>query len=402
MTGPTRQLATGRNPGGPRLARRVDSIAPFRVMELVKRASALAAAGHPVIQMNIGEPDFTAPPAVVAALKRAADQGMSQYTPALGIEPLRRAIARDYGERHGLDISPSRIVVTAGASAALLLACCALVDVGDQVLMTDPSYPCNRHFVAAFDGIPVPVPTGPNNRFQMTRALLESHWTPATAGALLATPANPTGTSIPFDELAGIVDAIRARGGFSLIDEIYLGLSYEGRPRSALELGDDVIVCNSFSKTFSMTGWRLGWLVVPESLVPAFEKLAQNLFICASALAQHAALACFEPESMAIFEAQRASFRKRRDFIVPALREAGLEVPVTPDGAFYVWIDCARVAPSSMDFAERLLEEAWVSIVPGHDFGTHEADRYLRLSYATAQAQLEEAVRRISQLIRAS
>ena len=350
---------------GPRLARRVDAIAPFRVMELVKRASALAAAGHPVIQMNIGEPDFTAPPPVVAALQRAATQGLSQYTPALGIEPLRRAIARDYGERHGLDISPSRIVVTAGASAALLLACCALVDVGDHVLMTDPSYPCNRHFVAAFDGVPALVPVGPESRFQMTRPLLESHWTPATAGALLATPANPTGTSIAFNELAGIVDAIRARGGFSLIDEIYLGLSYEGRPRSALELGDDVIVCNSFSKTFSMTGWRLGWLVVPESLVPAFEKLAQNLFICASALAQHAAL----------------------------------DVPVTPDGAFYVWIDCARVSASSMSFAERLLEEAFVSIVPGHDFGTHQADRYLRLSYATALPQLEEAVRRMSRLI---
>jgi aspartate/methionine/tyrosine aminotransferase len=265
--------------------------------------------------------------------------------------------------------------------------------------MTDPSYPCNRHFVAAFDGVPALVPVGPETRFQMTRALLESHWTGATAGALLATPANPTGTSIPFSELAGIVDAIRARGGFSLIDEIYLGLSYEGRPRSALELGDDVIVCNSFSKTFSMTGWRLGWLVVPETLVPAFEKLAQNLFICASALAQHAALACFEPESMAVFEAQRESFRRRRDFIVPALREAGLDVPVTPDGAFYVWIDCARVSSSSMSFAERLLEEAWVSIVPGHDFGTHQADRYLRLSYATAQPQLEEAVRRMSRLI---
>jgi aspartate/methionine/tyrosine aminotransferase len=331
-------------------------------------------------------------------LKRAADQGLSQYTTALGIAPLREAIARDYGERYGIDISPSRIVVTAGASAALLLACCALVDVGDRVLMTDPSYPCNRHFVAAFNGIPDLVAVGPDTRYQMTRALIESRWTAGTAGALLATPANPTGTSIPFDELAGIVDAIRERAGFSLIDEIYLGLSYEGRPRSALELGDDVIVCNSFSKTFSMTGWRLGWLVVPESMVAAFEKLAQNLFICASALAQQAALACFEPESREVFDAQRESFRQRRDFIVPALRDAGLQVPVTPDGAFYVWIDCAKVAPDSMSFAERLLEEAWVSIVPGHDFGTHEANRYLRLSYATARPQLEEAVRRIARL----
>ena len=385
----------------PRFARRVDQIAPFRVMELVKRANALAAAGRPVIQMNIGEPDFTAPPPVVAALKRAADQGLSQYTTALGIAPLREAIARDYGERHGLDISPSRVVVTAGASAALLLACCALVDEGDRVLLTDPSYPCNRHFVAAFNGIPDLVAVGPDTRYQMTRALVESHWTASTAGALLATPANPTGTSIPFDELAGIIDAVRERGGFSLIDEIYLGLSYAGTPRSALELGDDIIVCNSFSKTFSMTGWRLGWLVVPEPMVPVFEKLAQNLFICPSALAQHAALACFEPDSLAVFEAQRESFRARRDYIVPALRGAGLKVPVTPDGAFYVWIDCSDVASDSMAFAERLLEEAWVSIVPGHDFGTHQADRYLRLSYATARPLLEEAVDRMARLIAA-
>jgi len=384
----------------PRLARRVDDIAPFRVMELVKRANALAAAGHPVIQMNIGEPDFTAPPPVVAALKQAADRGLSQYTPALGIAELRKAIALDYGRRYGLDIAPSRVIVTAGASAALLLACCALVDVGDRVLMTDPSYPCNRHFVAAFNGIPNPVPTGPENRFQMTRALLEANWTSDTAGALLATPANPTGTSIPFEELRGIVEAIRARGGFSLIDEIYLGLSYNSTSRTALELGDDLVICNSFSKTFSMTGWRLGWLVVPESLAPAFEKLAQNLFICASALAQHAALACFEPESLAIFDQQRDSFRERRDFIVPALRAVGLDVPVTPDGAFYVWIDCVRVASNSIEFAERLLDEAWVSLVPGHDFGQHEADRYLRLSYATSRPQLEEAVKRIADLIR--
>ena len=261
-------------------------------MQVVARAAALQAAGHPVIHMSIGEPDFTAPAPVVAALERAARAGHTQYTSANGLAALRAAIARDYGQRYGIDLDPARIVVTAGASAALSLACCALVDVGDEVLMTDPGYPCNRHFVAAFDGVPRAIPVGPATRFQMTRAAIDAHWSRATRGALIASPANPTGTSIPFDELARIVEGIRARGGFTIVDEIYLGLHYDEPTRTALELGEDVIVSNSFSKYFHMTGWRLGWLVVPASLAASCEKLAQNLYICASTLAQHAALAC--------------------------------------------------------------------------------------------------------------
>jgi len=318
----------------------------------------------------------------------------------MGTTPLRKAIARHYGERYNLDIAPSRVVVTAGASAALSLACCALVNPGEHVLMTDPCYPCNRHFVAAYDGIPDLVPVGPQTRFQMTRALLEQHRTPATVGVLLASPSNPTGTSIAHEELGAIIAAARARAGFSIVDEIYLGLRYgdaDGPPetRSALEFGDDVIVTNSFSKYFSMTGWRLGWLIVPETLAATFEKLAQNLYICASTLAQHAAIACFEPESMAIFEERRRAFRLRRDFIVPALRDAGLDVPVTPDGAFYVYCDCSRHSDDSAKLALELLDEAFVATVPGTDFGFHAPERYLRLSYATSLEQLEEAAARL-------
>jgi aspartate/methionine/tyrosine aminotransferase len=382
------------------LARRTAQIQPFQVMELVKRASALQAAGRPVIHMSIGEPDFTAPEPVIAALEHAVRGGHTQYTSATGLAPLRTAISRYYGDRFGLDIAPSRIVVTAGASAALSLACCALVDPGDEVLLTDPSYPCNRHFVAAFDGVPVAVNVGPETRFQMTRALLDAHWGPRVRGTLLASPANPTGTSIPFPELATIVDAVRARGGFTIVDEIYLGLSYDlapgcTHPRSALELGEDVIVTNSFSKYFSMTGWRLGWLVVPESLAPVFEKLSQNLYICASTLAQHAALACFTPESLAIFDARRDEFHQRRDYLVPALAGIGLDVPVVPDGAFYVYVDCSRHSPDSSVFANELLEAANVSIVPGADFGFNRPERYLRISYATSLAQLQQAIARI-------
>ena len=380
------------------LAARLARIAPFQVMEHVKRAVALEQQGRAIVHLSIGEPDFTAPEPVVAALERAVRDARTRYTAALGIAPLREAIAADYLERHGVRVDPARIVVTAGASAALTLACCALVDPGAEVLLTDPSYPCNRHFVAAFDGVARGVPVHADTRFQMTAALLERHWTPRTRGTLLASPANPTGTSIPFDELARIVDAVRARGGFAIVDEIYLGLSYDAAPRSAVELGDDVVIANSFSKTFQMTGWRLGWLVVPPRLVPAFEKLAQNLFICASSLAQHAALACFDDASRTVFRQRLAVLRERRDYVVPAMRGLGFDVPVTPDGAFYAWLDCSRFGDSDA-LATRLLEEAGVSLVPGHDFGDNDPARWMRLSYATSIDTLREATERIARAL---
>jgi len=377
------------------LARRTRRIAPFRVMELVARAAARQAAGHPVIHLSIGEPDFTAPPAVLDALEAAARGGHSRYTPANGTPALRSAISRWYAERFGIDVAPGRILVTAGASGALTLACCALVDPGDRVLLTDPGYPCNRHFVAAFEGEPVLVPVGPATRFQMSRSLLEAHWGAQARGVLLSTPANPTGTTIAFDELGAIIEAVRERQGFALVDEIYQGLDFSGDVHSALSFGDDVIVANSFSKYFNMTGWRLGWLVVPEALAPEFEKLAQNLFICPSALAQHAALACFTPQAQAIFDERRESFKARRDYIVPALRELGFGVPVEPDGAFYVYVDCSPFSDDSEAFCAELLEAIDVSLVPGTDFGVNQPRRYLRLSYATSREQLEEAVGRL-------
>ena len=388
-----------------KLGARTARIEPFHVMELVKRAAALQATGRPVIHMSIGEPDFTAPPPVIAAMEQAAREGRTGYTPALGIEPLRRAIADDYRDRYGVEVDPHRVVVTAGASAALTLACTALLDPGDEVLLTDPSYPCNRHFIAAADGVPRLVQVGPQTRFQLTRDLLREHWNAGDTsikGAMIASPANPTGTSVPFDELAAIVNEVRQRRGFTLVDEIYLDLSYglpgaPAKPRTALELGEDVIVTNSFSKFYAMTGWRLGWMVVPPALVPVFEKLAQNLYICPSALAQYAALACFTPACMAIYGQRRESFRERRDFIVPALESIGLAVPARPDGAFYVYVDCSSTGLDSTTFCNRLLEEAYVSLVPGADFGAHEPDRYLRLSYATAMPQLREAIGRMDQ-----
>ena len=378
------------------LARRTAQIEPFRVMELVKRAMRLEQSGRSIIHLSIGEPDFTAPEPVVAALRRAVEAGHTGYTGALGIEPLRAAIARWQGEQFDVEVDPACVVVTAGASGALMLACAALVDPGAKVLMSDPCYPCNRHFVSAMNGIPVPIPVGAESRFQLDAAAVEAHWSEGVAGVLLATPSNPTGTSIPFDELGRVIDVARAHRGFTIVDEIYLGLSYDGWPRSALAHGQDIVVAGSFSKYFHMTGWRLGWLVVPPAWVPTFEKLAQNLYICPYTLAQQAALACFGNEAQAIYRARREEFRARRDYIVPALKALGFGIPVEPDGAFYVYLDCSAFSDSSTQFASEMLEQAGVSIVPGEDFGIHQPQRYLRLSYAASMEKLQEAVRRLA------
>jgi len=377
------------------LAARLDHIAPFHVMELMKQAAALEKQGRHIIHMGIGEPDFTAPPPVIAAATRAMADGRLQYTSATGIPALREAISGHYRAVYGLAIAPSRIIVTAGASAALLLACAALVDPGTEVLMPDPSYPCNRHFVAAFDGVAKMVPSGPAERFQLSDEMVRQNWGALTRGVLLASPSNPTGTSITHEELGKIVKTVRARNGFTIVDEIYQGLSYEAEPFSALSLGDDIVVINSFSKYFNMTGWRLGWLVVPEQMVPAIEKLAQNLFICPSSIAQHAGVACFLPESLAIYEERKAEFRRRRDYIVPALRELGFKVPVMPDGAFYVYADCSALSDDADRLTIELLEEAGVVLVPGLDFGPHTEHNYIRLSYATSIENLQEAVARM-------
>jgi len=385
------------------VAGRVDAIEPFRVMEMVKAAAAMTRAGRDVISMSVGEPDFTAPDVVAAAAMAAIRAGSTQYTESLGLPALREAISGWYAGHWGQDVDPRRIVITAGASAGLLLACAALVDAGDEVLMPDPCYPCNRHFVTSFGGKPVLVPSGPDARYQLTAAHLDAHWNERTRGVIVASPSNPTGTAMTAAQSEALLAGVRARGGFAIVDEIYQGLSYGERPTSALAFGDDIITVNSFSKYFSMTGWRLGWLVVPEALVPTVEKLAQNLFICAPTIAQHAALACFTPEAIGIFEGRRLEFQRRRDFLVPALRELGFQVPVLPDGAFYVYADIGGLAhPDAGDstaFGMAVLRDAEVAIVPGDDFGFAAPKRHVRFSYAAKYERIEQAVERLAKLL---
>jgi len=393
----------------PALSRRNDAIAPFQTMELVKSAQALEASGRSIIHMSIGEPDFTATPSVIEALNRALAQGKSQYTPALGIAPLREAIASHYLRTEALEVDPACVIITAGASAALTLACLALVNPGDEVLLTDPSYPCNRHFVAAANGIAKTIPVGAETRFQLNAELIRNHWSPATRGVLLASPANPTGTSMAWADVVDSMAEVRSRDGFVIMDEIYQGLCYGDKlagiapnPRSALHARKDVVICNSFSKTFHMTGWRLGWLVVPPAWVASFEKLQQNLFICPSALAQYAALGCFTEDSLAIIRERKREFERRRDCIIAGLRHLGFEIPLTPDGAFYVWTNIKRFGMGSSVFTQRMLEEAGVSIVPGADFGLSQSNDWVRFSYASPVTVIEEAISRIENWLRSS
>ena len=376
-------------------ARRMADIAPFHVMALLARAKELEAAGRSIVHMEIGEPDFPTAEPIVAAGQRALAAGCTRYTAAAGLPELRQAISDHYRERYGVEIPARRILITPGASGALQLATAALINPGDRVLLADPGYPCNRHFVRLVEGRAVGVPVGPETGYQLTAELVERHWDEQTTAVLLASPANPTGTAIAPEALAAIVATIEARGGRLIMDEIYHGLIYGAPVQTALAYSDQVLVVNSFSKYYGMTGWRLGWLVAPEDLVGTVEKLAQNLFLAASTPAQHAALAAFTPAAAAIFEARRREFLARRDFLLPALRELGFRIPVTPDGAFYLYADCGRFTDDSHGFALRLLEETGVAITPGIDFGNHLPHRHIRFAYTNAIPQLAEGVERL-------
>lgn len=388
-----------------KVSERAANTDPFYAMVFGERAAALEAAGHHVAKLSLGEPDFGAPPAVRAAMRDVMDGRALPYTIALGLPALRHAIARFYAERHGVEIDPARVVVTSGASAALVLVTAATVDPGDDVLMADPSYPCNRQIVSGFGARVRAIPTTAESRFQLDAASVRAHWTERTRAVMVASPSNPTGTSIPERELAAICDLARERGAWRIVDEIYLDLADHdrtGKPhRTALALDRDAIVVNSFSKYFGMTGWRLGWCVVPEPLVPAIDRLATNYFLCASAPAQRAALACFEPESLALCEERRLELSRRRQVALEGLTRAGLPVPVPPDGAFYVYFDVRSTGLSAWDFCERALQEAHVALTPGKDFGAHTGDTFVRLSYAASMNDLHEGLRRLDRFVHA-
>jgi aspartate/methionine/tyrosine aminotransferase len=381
------------------IARRMDGIAPFRVVEIASRARELEAVGRSIVHMEIGEPDFATPEPIVTAGVEALRNGHTHYAPALGLPELRQAIAGFYASRYGVTVPAERVVVTTGSSAALLLALATVVNPGARVLMADPGYPCNRHFVRLLDGVADAVPVDEETRYQLTPELIERHWTDDTAAVTLASPANPTGMLVPQSDLDAIAALVRSRGGVLIVDEIYHGLVYGADCASALNVSGDAFVINSFSKYFCMTGWRLGWLVAPDAYRDAIERLAQNLFIAAPTPAQHAALAAFAPATIAALEGQRHEFRARRDFLLPALTALGFRVRCVPEGAFYVYADCSGIAADSYVFAHDLLERAGVAITPGIDFGDHCAAGHVRFAYTCSIDKLREGVGRIAEYL---
>jgi aspartate/methionine/tyrosine aminotransferase len=377
----------------------VEGIAPFHVMDILARAKALEAKGCDIIHLEIGEPDFPTPQPVLEAAIAALKNGDVHYTPALGMPQLRGAIAGFYQNRYGIEVPASRIAVTPGASGALMLALGMVLDAGDDILMADPGYPCNRHFARFVDAGAVPVPVGPETAFQLTPELLERHWTSKTKAVLLASPSNPTGTLARDEDIQEIACLCQSRNAVLIVDEIYHGLVYGAAPQTALAHSDQVFVVNSFSKYFHMTGWRLGWLAAPDWAMDGIERLAQNLFLAPPTPAQYGALAAFGADNQAILESRRLEMKARRDYLAPALREIGFGLPVMPEGAFYLYADVSRFAEDSFVFAARLLEEAGVAITPGLDFGNVMPERYVRLAYTRPMSLLEEAVRRIRQFV---
>jgi len=376
-----------------RTARRAAEIEPFEVMDVLSRAQALERTGRHVVHMEIGEPDFTAPEPVVEAGVKALRDGRTAYTATLGVSSLREAIATHYQKKFSVTVDPGRIAITAGASGGLLCVTALYVDAGDEILVPDPGYPGYRHFVRAFEGTAKVLPVSARSDFQPTLEMVRAAWGPRTKGLLLGSPSNPTGTLISKAELTRIAGFIAERGGVLMVDEIYQGLVYGMEPWTAHGLPGEVVLINSFSKYFCMTGWRLGWVVLPEGALRGFEKLAQHLFISAPAAAQHAAEAAFHEDSLKILEQRRNEFARRRDFLVPALNKAGLSIPAEPHGAFYVYADVGRDARA---FARELLEKEAVAATPGIDFGANATANYVRFAYTRSMEDLEEAARRIA------
>lgn len=382
-------------------AKRLNDIEPFRVVEVLAQARALDAAGHDIVHFEAGEPDFTTAPAIIEAAKKALDEGATYYTSALGLPELRQKVSDMYREQYGIDVPVRRIMITPGASGALLLIASLLMNPGDGLLMADPGYPCNRNFLRLVEGEGQLVPVTRDDRYQLTAKAAEAAWQANTVGAIVASPSNPTGTILTRQELQDLYDLTARKNGVLVVDEIYHGLTYDVETPSILEITDQAFVVNSFSKFFGMTGWRLGWLVAPEDALEPLERLAQNLFISMSTMAQYGALAGFEADTQKVLEARRDIFRERRDYLVRELRDIGFDIPVVPEGAFYVYANIERFSQDSQAFCRDMLINHGVAITPGADFGRFESDKHIRFAYTTSMEQLEKGVARLRAALKA-
>jgi aspartate/methionine/tyrosine aminotransferase len=382
-------------------ASRAKTIQPFHVMRLLARARELERAGRDIVHMEVGEPDFPTPQTIIDAGQKAIASGQMHYTPATGLPALKQHIAQHYRHTYQCEVDPASIVITPGASGALLLALACMVEPGKNILLADPGYPCNRNFTRFLNGEVKSIAVDASTQYQLTAALIAEHWDENTVGVILASPSNPTGTLLTTDVMQAIVELVKQHNGVIVMDEIYHGLVYQQQAHTVLEFTDNAFVINSFSKFYGMTGWRLGWLVAPTQYRTALDNFAQNIFLAAPTPSQHAALAAFTPETTQILLARREEFQRRRDYLLPAIVQLGFEVKVTPQGAFYIYANCSRFTDDSMRFCETLLEEAGVAITPGHDFGDYRAAQHVRFAYTTGLDRLHEGVRRIGEFITA-
>lgn len=383
-----------------KLADRMQDIQPFFVMDLLARARELEAQGHSVVHMEIGEPDFPTPQPIIKAGQQSLTDEKTHYTPAMGLPELRLQIAKYYQSEFNIELNPRRIIITPGASGALQLALAVLVNPNDKVMMTDPGYPCNRHMVRLFEGEAVSVPVNADSLFQLTPQLLNQYWSEQTVAVMIASPSNPTGTRLDKQSMQALIEATQKHQALLIVDEIYQGLVYDAENYSALSISDDIIVINSFSKYFGMTGWRLGWMVVPEEMVDAIDRVSQNIFLAASTTAQYAAIQAFTPASMRIIHQRRDEFKARRDYLLPALTRLGFKIMAEPQGAFYIYADCSAFSDDSFDLSNQLLEKAGVAVTPGKDFGSHKSSQYLRFAYTQPVSVLEQGVARLEKYIK--
>lgn len=381
------------------IAKRVEQIAPFQVMAVMGRAKRLQADGKDVIHLEVGEPDFTAPEAVNEAGMRAISEGKTGYTAATGLPELRQAISEFYRSKYHVEVAPERIIVTPGASGALLLLSSLMVDSGKEVLMPDPCYPCNRHFLVQVGAKARMLECAAEHNFEIPLQAIEANWLQETTGLWLASPANPTGSVLSKAYVQQAWGIVQRKGGHLLVDEIYQGLVFEGEDFTALSVSDDVFVINSFSKYFAMTGWRLGWIVVPEWAIEGATKLAQNLFISAPSIAQYAALRAFQPDVLAQCELRRQTLAERRQTLIDGLKRLGLPIASAPQGAFYVYVDVSSITSDAMQWCLKLLEQHYVALTPGADFGMKDAQKYVRFAYTCDSERINEALQRIESFI---
>jgi len=375
--------------------RRIDLIEPFRVMQLLERARQMEADGRNIVHMEIGEPDFPTPGPVLEAARRRLDTGENFYTPSGGAPELQQALSSWYADSHGLDIAPERILITPGTSGAFSLIYAVLLEQGESVLLSDPGYPCQRNFIRLAGGEPVNIPVGPETRYHLSAAMVAEHWRETTRAALIINPSNPTGTLISEAQLALVAEACANRGGWLISDEIYHGLTYGVTPPCALQCGDaeHIIVVNGFSKRWAMTGWRIGWVILPESLIDAASRVMQNIFIAAPTLSQYAAIAALGAEREV--EAMRQAYDERRRYLLQALPALGFDIVVEPQGAFYIYANVRGLTDDARAFCWHMLDKAGVAITPGEDFGVYQSAQHVRFSYATGMDNLKEGVRRL-------